>query len=559
VIGPGHGPADRIILGPVLLEPGGAGRRWSEGIAIRDGRVVATGPASELGALRGARTAITRIPPDHLLLPGIADAHLHLVDAALAAEQVDLRGLRGPDTVLAALAAADARLRARGDTDGWLLGAGWSLDALGRSPCADDLERVTPGRPVALWSADHHGRWVSATAMRMAAIGVGTTDPPGGRIVRDAHGDATGVLLEEAATLVDPAIPRPGGAVREAAVRRYAATLLALGITTVHDPGEVVPGPDLAGGPELYRRLAAEGLLPLRVVGSIRAEQLEIAIASGFRTGRGETEGRAARYRDGWLKLFTDGSLGSRTAALLAPWEDDDPAGPPAVGPIGLLLHEPAELARLAGRAARAGIATQAHAIGDRAVRVALDLLADLPRVGGATHRIEHAQLVARADRERFAALGVVASVQPCHLITDAPAARAAWGGRTEGAFPLSPLARAGGVIAFGTDAPVEPPDPWPGIAASVHRVGGDDRPLAAHHALPLSAALRAATRGAPRSLGVRDEGRLRVGDRADAIVIPLAALREKVRPGGALATCRPSITFVDGEPAWTAGGADPG
>lgn len=557
--GPGRGPADRIIVGPILAAPGSNGRRWVAGIAIRAGRVVATGSDADLRPWRGPRTAITRLAPDAVLLPGIADGHLHLADAALAADRVDLAGSHGVEAMLAVLAAADTALRARGDREGWLLGAGWSLDAVGRLPRAEELDRVAPGRPVALWSADHHGRWVSSPALRRAGIDAAFPDPPGGRIVRDPDGNPTGVLLEEAATLVDGVIPRPDAAGREAAVLRYADRLVALGVTTVHDPGEVVPGPDLAGGPDLYRGLAGRGRLPLRVVGSIRAEQLELAIAAGFRTGRGGEAGGTERYRDGWLKLFTDGSLGSRTAALLAPWEEGDPAGPPATGPIGLLLHDPDDLARLAARAAQAGIATQAHAIGDRAVRIALHLLAGLPRVGRAAHRIEHAQLVAPHDRARFGELGIAASVQPCHLITDAPAARAAWGDRIAGAFPLRAIAASGGRLVFGTDAPVEAPDPWPGIAAAVHRIGRDGMPFAPAERMARGLALQAATRGAPRSLGVRDEGRLRIGDRADAIVIPLDALRAPVRPGGALAACRPSVTFVDGIPVWVAGGADPG
>jgi predicted amidohydrolase YtcJ len=312
------------------------------------------------------------------------------------------------------------------------------------------------------------------------------------------------------------------------------------------------------------------------VVASIRDEQLDAAIAAGVRTGRGVTasvsdaerlrptrevssDARRDRYRDGWLKLFADGALGSRSAALLTPYEPGDPGGPPVGGPTGMLLRSRVALAAAAERAARAGIAVQIHGIGDAAVRVDLDVLAALPRVGAAHHRVEHAQLVDAADIARFAAADIVASMQPCHLIGDAVAARAAWGPRTVGAFPLRSLLEAGAVLAFGTDAPVEPPDPWPGIAAAVTRSAGrwpaDQPPFHPEQAIDLWAAIRAATRGPAASLGVADEGHLGQGARADLVVVDGATVDEPPVPGGALEHCRPAVTLLDGDIVW----ADPG
>ena len=399
-------------------------------------------------------------------------------------------------------------------------------------------------------------------------------------------GYPTGILYEQAAGLVDAHTPVPDDRTLEAAITAYAGALARLGVTSVHDPGGVAPDPALRGGPTLFRSLAIAGRLPLRVHASVRAEQLERAIELGFRTGRDALspgtevpagrpsatgpgrEALAGRYHDGWLKLFSDGALGSRTAALLEPYEADDPVGPPPGGPSGMPLLDAAELAALTARAAGAGIASQVHAIGDRAVRTALDVLARTPRVGGAWHRLEHAQLVHPADVPRFAALGVAASVQPCHLLSDAPAVRRAWGRRSAFAFPLADLDRAGTLLPFGTDAPVEPPDPWPGIAAAVTRRGPDwptTQPFHPEQAVSLSRALRAACLDGPRSAGLGDQGHLGEGARADFLVLPGAAFEAAEGEGEGtppstdqLAGLRPLLTVLDGQVVWRAVDLDP-
>jgi predicted amidohydrolase YtcJ len=566
-------PADRLILGRVATLAGATGPGWAEGLAIRDGRVVATGSARELDALRGRRTEVWRPGEGRVVLPGIVDAHLHLASAALTARQPDLGGHGSRDEVLMAIGAAHERMVASGDQEGWLLGHGWSLDQLGAWPRATDLDAVAPGRPVALWSHDHHSRWVSGAALAAAGITLTTPDPAGGRIGRDASGDPDGMLSEGAATLVDRAIPDPDAERLATDLEAFAADLARLGVVGAHDPGEIVADPRMRRGPTFYRALAAAGRLPIRVVACVRDDQLEVAIAVGIRTGREVAVGPggagdpcrdriAARYRDGWLKLFADGALGSRSAALLAPYEADDPGGLPIGGPRGMALRSRDALADMAGQAARAGIAVQIHGIGDAAVRLDLDVLSALPRVGAAHHRVEHAQLVDPTDIPRFGTAGIVASVQPCHLIGDAPAARAAWGDRTAGAFPLRSLIDAGALLAFGTDAPVEPPDPWPGIAAAVTRASGDwpsDRPpFHPEQALGRWEAIRAATRGPATSLGVADEGHLGPGTRADLIVVDAAAVDEPPGPGGALERCRPFATLIDGDVVWRDPGFDP-
>jgi predicted amidohydrolase YtcJ len=228
-----------------------------------------------------------------------------------------------------------------------------------------------------------------------------------------------------------------------------------------------------------------------------------------------------------------------------------------------MLLRSPEELGRLANRAAAMGIAVQVHAIGDAAVRSALNMLAGLPRLAGPSHRIEHAQLIDRADVRRFAKLGVAASVQPCHLCSDAFIARLAWGARTANAFPLRALAATGALIPFGTDAPVEPPDPWRGLAAAATRTDPHwdpgMAPLHAEQSLPVWRALRAACLDPAHSIGVTDEGHLTPGARADLLIVPLRGLEDPGRSGIELSATRPLATLIDGDVVFRASRFDPG
>jgi predicted amidohydrolase YtcJ len=552
-----NAPIERLILGRVATLGGPRGFGWVEGLAIARGRIQAAGSAAELSALAGIGTEIWRLPPDLGVVPGITDAHLHLTTGALAARQLDLSAVAGRDATLARVREAHQSLAAAGDHDGWLLGHGWSLDRLGGWLTGDDLDDAAPGRRIALWAHDHHTRWVSPSALREAGITSGSPDPHGGMIRRGPDGIPSGMLHEAAATLVDRAIPEPSGAAVEAALRSYAAALATLGVTGAQDPGQLVDDAGSSLGPWLYRDLARREALPLRVVASVRESQLERAILWGMRSGRsaagdGAPSRAADRYRDGWLKLFADGSLGSRSAALLAPYEGDDPVGKPVGGPTGLLLRSGRELEAAGSRATSAGIAVQIHAIGDAAVRSALDVLARLPRLAETSHRVEHAQLIDPRDVPRFAALRVAASVQPCHVCSDASIARLAWGARSANAFPLRDLDATGALMPFGTDAPVEPPDPWRGVAAAVARSDphwdDDEMPFYPEQGLPVWRALRAACLDPARSLGVSDEGHLTPGARADLLVVPIRGLEQPGTHGTDLASVRPLATLIDGE-----------
>jgi predicted amidohydrolase YtcJ len=545
-----------LVTGRIASLDGPSGMGWVEALAVSGGRVIAAGSEAEVEGLASGATRRLDLGPDHVALPGLTDAHLHLADAAQAATQLRL----GPETsledALLQIADLDRARRESGDVDGWLLGRGWSFDGFGGWPVQADLEQLAPGRPIALWAHDHHARWFSPAAMRLAGIGPQTPDPAGGALLRGSDGRPNGVALEHAAGLIEPLIPAPDPERLGEAIGRFASELLRWGIVAVHDPGEVAPEPALARGPILYGHLASAGRLPLRVHASVRAEQLDRAAELGLQSGQSapavdaadpEAIRSAARARIGWLKVFADGSLGSRTAWLLDPYQD--------VGGLGGALIERGELEELVRRGADLGIATQVHAIGDRAARVTLDALAAVPAARGLrlAARIEHAQLVEVNDVRRFGRLGVGASVQPSHLAGDGPAAGLAWPDRLIDAYRWRSFLKVGAALAFGSDAPVESPDPWPGIALAVTR---RPTPTAARfpgeETLTIAQALRAAILGPAIMSGEEGiRGRLSAGHLADLIVLPTDVIDEPVHPAGRLATARSLLTLVDGREAW--------
>lgn len=540
-------PADLLIVGRIATLRGRVGLGVVEAIGVRGGRVVAAGRRADIEGLGGPATRRLDLAPDEIAIPGLTDAHLHLAEAAMAAERVDLSGAATYEEALGAIAEMH---RSLADGDGWIQALGWDADRWGRWPEGADLERVAPGRKVAAWAHDHHAYLASPAALLAAGVTEDSADPPGGVIRRDDAGRPTGVLHESAARLVSAHVPAPTVGQLADAIERLGQRLVAIGLTAVHDPGGVAPDPDLAGGMAAYRQLADGGRLPLRVHASLREEALDTAIERGHRSGMplGPEEGRA---RIGWLKLFSDGSLGSRTAMLLAPYELEPGRPAPPGGSFGVWLTEPDRLAELVARAADAGIASQVHAIGDAAARAALAALEPSVRRVPLMPRLEHVQLLDPVDLPRFAAAGVAASIQPIHLRSDAAAARRAWGLRAEAhGYPWRSLAASGAVVAFGTDAPVEPWDPWPGLEIAVTRRWDGDSgsaPFGSREALDIARALRAQCLDAARSAGEQDRGRLTPGCRADLVVIDAAALDEPVVPGGPLGETRPRRVLLDG------------
>jgi predicted amidohydrolase YtcJ len=539
-------PLDTLITGRIATLAGDAGFGWVEAVGIRDGRIAFAGTEVYLETRADPHTERIVLEPDQVAVPGLTDAHLHLVQAAMATRQVDLSDAATLHDGLGRLRAAHEAL----PPEAWLEGHGWDSDRWGGWPTADHLESVAPGRRAAIWAHDHHALWASRAALDAAAMPSG--DPQGGVIRRAEDGSPEGVLYESATRLVTIHVPPMTPDELERAVIEVGLDLVSLGVVACHDPGGVAPDPDLAYSFPVYGRLADGGELPLRVHACMRDDAVAAAIERGHRSGAPLGSDPAGRATVGWQKCFADGSLGSRTAALLEAIEPEADRPLPPELRHGVWMTDVDGLRERVERAAGGGIATAIHAIGDAAVRGALDVLTPSAPTAPLMPRIEHVQMLHPDDRPRFAAAGIAASVQPVHLGSDALQAWKLWGERAEAeAYTWKSIADTGAVMAFGTDAPVEPYDPWPGLALAVRR--DDPRwpagtpTYAAEQSLTLDRALRANCIDPAISARESDRGRLTVGQRADIVVIPAASIDEPVTPGGPLSTTRPQIVLMDG------------
>jgi predicted amidohydrolase YtcJ len=474
--------------------------------------------------------------------PAFTDAHIHLVDTAIAAQSLDIFKAPTLDDALEMVAEAARQIPA----PGWILGSGWDQRRWGAWPHKDMLEHVAPGRHVALRSFDLHALWVSPAALAAAGIDAGAPDPPGGIYRRDATGEPDGVMFEKASEVVLQHAPPPTPQMLRRAICSIGRSCLELGVVGAHELGTLFPDTSNESL-DVYASLADAGELPIRVHAGVRADGLENALERGLRSGSRIGGADPSRLAFGWLKLFADGTLGSRTAALLEPREGTTERG--------MLTNPPEFLRERTAKAAAAGIATTIHTIGDAAVRLALEVLG--PTASSATFmpRLEHVQLCHPDDRARFAALGVAASVQPIHLREDAPGARRDWGGRAESTgYTWRTLLEAGATLAFGQDAPLEPLDPWPGIALSVLRrdptwdatAGG----FGPDEAITLEQALRASTVGPWETVREPLGGRLVEGSLADVMVLP-SMPDEGLLRAAEFARIRPRIVLVGGEVAF--------
>jgi predicted amidohydrolase YtcJ len=504
-------------------------RAWSgvplgaDAVLVRGGRIAAVG---EAGALAAQAPRAERLDGDGATLtPGFVDAHLHLVPWARGRRQPDLRPAR---TRAAALETVRRALAALPPGAAPLVGRGWDDAGWEVPPGRAALDALAPERPVLLHRHDFHALWVNSAALRAAGVTRATPDPEGGRFERDAAGEPTGLVREHAvrafAALEERAAPAPDDALLDAAARE----LHAEGITGVHDYQR--------GADDWHRMRALAGRRRLRVLQHVGPERAASARGEGLTGGAGD-----AWFRTGAVKLFADGTLGSRTAALLEPYDD--------VGGTGMALYTPAELAREVAAAAAAGFSVAVHAIGDAAVASALDAIAahrDALARASLPPRLEHIQLLADADRPRLARLGVAASLQPRHLEADAPVARRAWGARCRRAYPWRSLLEAGVPLAFGSDAPVEPPSAAHGLACAVLRLTSDGLPFGPGEAIPLDAALVACT-SAPARLAGHGLGRgvLVPGEPADLVIWDRDLHRA---PPADLARARPRWTVLAGE-----------
>jgi len=506
-----------------------AARSWAAAVAVRQGRIVYVGTDAGLEPWIGEATEVVELA-DRMLLPSFQDAHVHPLDAGLELGQCDLTGSADAAEVLERLRACAADPV----PGGWLVGTGWELPFFpDANPHRRLLDAVVGETPALLWAADGHSAWASSKALELAGIGASTPDPESGRIERDADGSPSGTLRESAIDLVADLLPEPTVEEGVAALRRAEAVLLPFGITAVQDARV-----DGAGDLEAYRAARRSGAWRLRTVAALRAdpergvEQVPELVAL-----RDAFDGPDLHVST--VKLFVDGVIEARTAFMLEPYTDRPGDRSAPTWPAERLLPM---VEALAGE----GFSLHLHAIGDGAVRLALDALERArrrPLPAEARLQIAHLEVIHPDDEPRFRRLAAAAGFQPLWAWADSYIRDLTWPGlgpeRSQRIYPMGSIARSGAPLAFGSDWSVSSPNPLLGLEVALTRCdpdlgpGDPCEPMQPRERLDLPTALAAYTIGAARANGLDAEtGSIEVGKAADLVVldgnpfeIPAAAL----------------------------------
>ena len=535
-------PADLVLRGGRVATMD-AGRTFADAVAVLDGRIVAVGPDATVGRWVGSRTRVIDLR-GRTVTPGFGDAHVHPVASGLDRLRCDLTGARGLDTYLSTIAA----YAVANPDEPWIRGSGWRLaDFPAGIPDRADLDRVVPHRSVYLESADGHAAWVNSKALDLAGVGGETPDPPDGRIERDADGWARGTLQETARDLVVRLFPPEDRESLEAALRLAQTELHGLGVTNWQDANVRADEEEVA-----YAALAGRGELTARVVGALGwddargGEQIDELVARRAQT-------TYPRYAPTSVKFFVDGVLEDFTGALLEPYLDAP--GRPTTD-RGRSLIDPGALEAHVTRLDALGFQAHVHAIGDRAVREALDAIEAARRANGRSDtrpHIAHIQLVHPDDVGRFRDLGVVANAQ---------AEWAALEGQLEHLtipflgperaariYPFGSLLRAGATLAMGSDWSVSTADPFIQMEVAVNRVShehrGEKPAFLPNERLELIDALAAFTVGSAWVNHLeRDVGSIEVGKAADLVVLDRDLFD---RGAGEIGETRVVATFIDG------------
>ncbi|MGW0311681.1 amidohydrolase [Streptomyces flavidovirens] len=542
-------PADLVFTGgPVLTLD--AARSRATTVAVTGERITAVGH-DEVRDLIGPGTEVVDLA-GKLLVPGFQDAHIHPVSAALELAQCDLTATRtAAGTVAAVRAYAEARPEAE-----WITGGGWSMEAFeGGAPTKDLLDAVVPDRPVYLPNRDHHGAWANSRALSLAGIDRATPDPADGRIERDAHGEPTGLLQEGAMDLVARLTPPSTPAGRLAALLHAQRLLHSYGITAWQDAivGTFGAMDDPA---DAYVAAARDGSLTARVTGALwwdrerGAEQIPELVARREELSHG-------RFRAGSVKIMVDGVAETGTAALLTPYLDG--CGCPTAN-RGTSFIDPTDLRRYVTELDALGFQAHFHALGDRAVREALDAVEAARAANGwrdTRPHLAHLQVVHPDDIGRFRQLGATANIQPLWAAhepqMDELTIPFLGPERAAHQYPFAALLRSGATLAAGSDWPVSSPEPLHGIHTAVNRVepGGTGPVFLPEQRIGLTAALVAYTAGSAHVNHLDDTGSVRAGALADLVVLdrdPYAAPPEEI------AATRVARTYVGGQQVYDAG-----
>lgn len=510
-----------------------------QALLVDQGKVVATGNRAELSKRAGNAKVIDG--HGHTLLPGLIDAHGHVLELGYARNRADLTGTQSLDEALAKVKAYAA---AHPDAK-WITGGGWNQEIwkLGRFPTAKELDAVVPDRPVWLSRVDGHAGWANTAAMKLAGITKATPDPHGGRIEHDADGKPAGVFVDGATALIDAKVPAPTAQQKAAALDTALAEMASVGLTGVSDAGI-----DLANY-QLYRQYADAHKLTARIYAMILGTDGDFDVIS--------KSGPLIGYGDDFLtvravKLFADGALGSRGAAMLQPYSDDPHNR-------GLLFMQPDEMAAKIGKALGKGYQVGIHAIGDHANREVLDSYAAAYKLHPdgirLRNRVEHAQIVSLQDIPRYVPLHLIASMQPTHATSDMNMAEDRIGrDRIQGAYAWQRFLKQGTIVAGGSDFPVESPNPFYGLYSAVTREDHEGQPPGGWYPeqnMTLVEALRAFTLDAAYAEHAETTlGTLEPGKWADFILVDHDVIKD---PASKIWNTKVLQTWVGGKQVYAA------
>lgn len=542
-------PADTVVINARIYTVN-TKQPWAEALAVRGEKILAAGSEKDIAAYRGASTKVIDAQ-GRLVLPGFTDCHIHFIDGSLGLTQVDLNGAK----TVAEIQKRVKEYAGAHPKELWITGMGWTYPTFGEAALPDKkmLDDVAPDRPVYLVAFDGHSSWANSKALAMAGINRDTPDPPNGKIIRDEKGEATGALKESAGDLVAKMMPKPTREERLAALRLGMHEANKVGLTRVHS----------AGGDhdylDLYDELRRQGQLTLRFY---MAYFLDPPGLTPEATDKIEQARKT--YNDDWIsgggvKTMLDGVVEAHTAAMLAPYSDD-------LSQTGKLFWDPEKYKQAIAELDRRGLQIFTHAIGDRAVRLALDAYqeaAEKNHTHDARPRIEHIETISAQDIPRFGKLGVIASFQPLHAYPDDDTlkiwARNAGPERATRAWVWHSIESSGGRLAFGSDWPVVTLNPWRGVQNALTRQTTEGDPpggFVPNERISLEDTIKAYTLGAAFA-GRREktEGSLEPGKLADLIVLSRDLF--KIKPGEVGKT-QVLLTMVGGKVVYEASSALP-
>lgn len=478
-----------------------------ENLAIANDRIISAGPSDEVITSAGSTSTIIDLE-ERTIVPGLIDAHVHLKSMARKLTLIDCE----TNTLEECL----ERIKSQVDevhVGDWIMGHGWNQNPWGRFGTAKDLDGITSQHPIYLIAKSGHAAWVNSLALSLAGIDDTTSSVEGGEIQRDPNGLPSGILFENAMKLISVHVPEMDHNDLMQAILSVQDQLWRIGLTGLHD----------FDGPNAFSALQGldnDNLLGIRVVKNIPLEHLDNAIELGLHSGFGNPW-----LRVGNIKIFSDGALGPQTAAMFAPYEDQDEYR-------GILLTDEEELSEIIFNCARNSLAVSVHAIGDQANHIVLDAFESVRKVENShvlprlRHRIEHLQCLHPEDINRPAFLGIIASMQPIHATSDMVMADLHWGDRSRYSYAWRSQLDTGAILAFGSDAPVESPNPFLGLHAAVTRRRLDGSPneegWIPEEKITLREAFLAYTHGPAYAAGQENQlGCLLPGYLADLIVLP--------------------------------------